>query len=108
MDHDGEIEGRRRLLGAPQRLEIVRPGDVVRPPRLDAADDIAIARDGALRQRHVGTVDVVQFAGRRDDAGPGDVDQATADLRRAAGYGGDLIDVVGAAGAGVDPGGEAA
>src|ERR1700676_1960963 len=107
MDHDGEIEGRRRLLRAPQRLEIVGPGDIVRQPRLDADDDVAVARDGALRQRDVGAVDVVQFAGRRDDAGPGDVDEAAADLRRAAGYGGDLIDVFGAPGAGVAPGGDA-
>ena len=54
VDHDRQIERRGRLLGAAQRLEVVGAGDVVRQPRLDADDDVAIARDGALRQRHVG------------------------------------------------------
>src|ERR1700738_782298 len=41
-------------------------GHVFRQPRLDADHDVAIAGDRALRQGHVGGVDVVQLAGRGD------------------------------------------
>ncbi len=107
MDHDRKIEGRGRLLRAPQRLEIIGASDVVRQARLDAHDDIAIARDRPLRQRDVGAVDIMQLALGRDDAGPGDVHQDAADLRRAAGNRSDLIDIVGAPEAGIDPTGDA-
>ena len=107
MDHDREVERRGRLLRAPQRLEVIGAGDVVRQARLDAHDDIAIARDRALRQGDIGAVDIMQLALGRDDAGPGDVHQDAADLRRATRDGSDLIDIVGAAGAGVDPAGDA-
>ena len=66
MDHHRQIERRRRFLGAPQRLEIVGAGHIVRQARLDANDDIAIARDRPLRQSHVGVVDVVQLAAGGD------------------------------------------
>jgi hypothetical protein len=107
MDHDREVERRSRLLCAPQRLEVIGASDVVRQARLDTDDDIAIARDRPLRQRDIGAGDLMQFALGRDDAGPGNVHQDAADLRRAAPDGRHLIDIVGAAGAGIDPAGDA-
>jgi hypothetical protein len=64
-----------------------------------------MAGDGALRQRDIGHVDVMQFAARSDDAGTRDVDQDTAGLRGAACNSRNLVDVVGAARPGIDPGG---
>ena len=107
VDHHRQIEGGRRLLRAPQRFEIVGAGHVFRQPRLDADDDIAIARDRPLRQGHVGGVDVVQLAAGSDNAGARDIHQRAADLRRSSRHRGDLIDVVGAARAGIDPAGHA-
>ena len=107
VDHHRQIERCGRLLRAPQCLEIVGIGDVVRQSRLDADDDIAMARDGATRQGNVGEVDVVQFAAGADDAAARDVHQHAADLRRSPRDGGDLIDVVRAGRAGVDPAGHA-
>ena len=103
VDHHRQIEGRGRFLRAPQRLEIVGIGDVFRHSRLDADDDIVMARDGATRQGNVSEVDVVQFAGWADDAAARDVHQHAADLRRSPRDGSDLIDVVCAARAGIDP-----
>jgi len=73
MNHDRKIKGGGRFLGTAQRLEVVGAGDVVGQPRLDADDNVTVARDGSLRQSHAGGVDVVQFAGGRDDAGARDV-----------------------------------
>src|SRR5262249_4428881 len=81
VDHHRQVERRGRLLRAPQRLEIVAAHDVLREPRLDAEDDVAVAGDGAACQRYVGARDVDQLAAG-DDAGAGDVDKGTADLRR--------------------------
>src|SRR5580693_2804356 len=107
MDHDREIEGSSRLLRPPQRLEIIDAGDIVRQARLDADDDIAMARDRPLGQADVGAIDVVQLALGRDDTGAGDIHQDASELWRAAVDGCDLIDIVSAARTGVDPTGHA-
>jgi hypothetical protein len=106
VDHDRQIKGGGRLLRASQRFEIVGAGHVFRQSRLDADDDVTIACDRSLRQGHVGGVDVVQLAAR-SDAGARNIHQGAADLRRSPRDGGDLIDVVGAARAGIDPAGYA-
>jgi hypothetical protein len=54
MDHHRQVEGRGRLLSAPQCLEIVGAGHIRGQSRLDADHDIAVARDRAARQTHVG------------------------------------------------------
>ena len=104
VDHDRQIERRGRLLGATQTLEIVGAGDIFRQPRLDANDDVAVARNGAADQGYVGAVDVQQLpageAGARRN-----VDQGAADLRRAARILGDRVHVVRPARAGIDPSG---
>src|SRR6516164_3040923 len=58
MDHHRQIEGRSRLLGTPQCFEIVGAGHVCRQSRLDTDHDIAVARDSAARQTHVGAGEV--------------------------------------------------
>ncbi len=103
VNHHRQIEGGGRLLCAPQCFEIVGIGDVFRQSRLDADDDIAMARDGTVRQGNVGEVEVVQFAGGGDDAAARDVHQHAADLRRSTRDGRNLIDVVCSARAGIDP-----
>jgi hypothetical protein len=62
-----------------------------------------MARDRPLRQRDVGDVHVVQFAAGRDDASACNVHQGAPHLRCCPRDGGDLIDVVRAARAGIDP-----
>jgi hypothetical protein len=106
VDHHRDVERARHLLGAPQRLEVVLARDVVGQPCLDADHDVTVADHGAAREVDVRRVDVLEFAARRD-AGACNVDQGAADLRRAARDRGDLIDIVGAARAGVDPAGDA-
>ena len=107
MDHDRQVEGRRRLLCAAQGFKIVGLRNVVRQPRLDADHNVTIAGDGCLRQRHIGRVDVVQLASGSDNAGARDVDQAAANLRRASRNRGHCIDIVRSARAGIDPAGHA-
>jgi hypothetical protein len=55
VDHHRKIEGGGRLLSTPQRFEIVGVGHVFRQPRLDADDNITMARDRPLRQSNVGS-----------------------------------------------------
>jgi len=101
VDHHRQIEGRGRLLGATQSLEIVDAGDIFRQPRLDTDDDVAVARNRSSRQGHVGTVDVHQLA--TGEAGARrDVDERAADLRPSSNHRGDFVDVIGAARSGVD------
>src|SRR5262249_60066146 len=56
-----------------------------------------------LRQGDVGDVKVGQLAGGGDAAGAGDVHQGAAHLGPCPRDGGDLVDVVRAGGAGIDP-----
>jgi hypothetical protein len=105
VDHYREIEGGGRLLCAPERFEIVGIGHVFRQPRLDADDNITMAGDCPLRQSHVGNVHVVQLAAGRNDAGARNVHQSAAYLRGCPRNGRDLIDVVRASRAGIDPAG---
>ena len=98
-----EIEGSGRFLRAPQRFQILGVGHVFRQPRLDADDNVAMARNRPLRQGDVGDVHVVQLAARRDDANPGNVHQGAAHLGSCPRDGGDLVDVVRAGRAGIDP-----
>ena len=101
------MKGAAAFLRAAQRLEVVGARDVVGQARLDADDNVTMARDRALRQSHAGGIDVVRLAGRSDDAGPRDVDQAAAELRRAARDRGNRVHIVRSARAGIDPGGDA-
>jgi hypothetical protein len=71
MDHYRQIAG--RGLCTSQRFEIVGPSDVGREARLDADDDIAVARDSTSSQIHVGAVEVVQLSAWCD-SGARDVD----------------------------------
>ena len=93
VDHHRQIEGRGHFLGAPQHLEIVGAGDVVRQPRLDADDDVAVARDGVARRRTSARLDVHRVAVGQD-AGAPDVDQDAAEVRRRLGDGDRLVDAI--------------
>src|SRR5262249_6134104 len=73
---------------------------------LDADRDVPVAQYGAACEVDVGGIEILELA-VGGDAGARDVDQRTADLRRAARDRGDLIEIVGAARPGVDPGGVA-
>src|SRR5215510_5610917 len=68
---------------------------------------IAMARDRPLRQGDVGGVHVVQLAGGRDNADAGNVHQGAAQLGCCPRDGGDLVDIVRAGRAGIDPAGHA-
>src|SRR5215475_13466345 len=92
---------------AAQRFEIVGVGHVFRQSRLDADDNVAMARDRPLRQGDVGGVHVVQLAGGRDNADAGNVHQGAAQLGCCPRDGGDLVDIVRAGRAGIDPTGHA-
>jgi hypothetical protein len=105
MNHDREIEGPCDLLRTAQGFEVVDARHIVRQACLDADDHVPIALDGCLRHRHAGRVEIVQLARRCDDAGARDIDEAAADLRRAPRNRRHRVDVVCAAGAGVDPAG---
>jgi hypothetical protein len=65
MDHHWQIEGRSRLLGTSQRLEIVGSSDVGRKPRLDPYDDVAMTRDRPTREVDVGIVQNLSIRRRR-------------------------------------------
>ena len=106
MDHHRQAEGLGRRLGAPQRLEIVGAGDVVRQSRLDADDEVAMAPDRPARQTDVGMAEVMQFAAGRD-AGSGDIDQEAAHVRQRGRVGDPLVDAVGSERSRVDPCGHA-
>jgi hypothetical protein len=83
----------------------VGAGHVFRQARLDADDDITMAGDRSLRQGHIGPVHIVQLATGRDNAGACDIDERAADLGASSRHRGDLIDIVGAGRAGIDPAG---
>ncbi len=93
MDHHRQIEGSDRFLGPPERFEVAGVGDVVRQPRLHADDDIAMARNGAARETHVGAAQIVQLAAGRN-ARTRDVDQEAAQVRPRLRVGGPLVDAV--------------
>ena len=95
------------FLRAAQRFEIVGAGDISRQSRLDADHHIAMARNRTARERDIGTIEIMQLTAGTDDAGTRDVHQQAADLRRAARDCGAVVDVIGAARAGIDPAGDA-
>jgi hypothetical protein len=106
VDHHRQTKGRGRFLRAPQSLEIVGAGDVMRQSRLEADHDIAMACNSAACQPDIGAIDVHQLA-VGGIAGARDVDEDATDLRRCPRRGSDLIDVVGSRRSAIDPPGHA-
>jgi hypothetical protein len=94
------------LLRAPQRLEIVVSHHVVRQPRLDADDHVAMARNRPAHQGDIGAVEVHQLPVGHD-AGSRDIDEHAPQVRRGLGDGYRFIDAVGALRSRIDEGGHA-
>src|SRR5262249_10236177 len=101
VDHHGQIKRCGCLLRTAQSLKIVGAGDVLRQPRLDPDNDIAIASHGPTHQGYVGAVDVHQLAAGEAGARR-DVDQSPADLRPSSQDSSDFVDVVGSTRSGID------
>src|SRR5436189_5116214 len=53
VNHDGKSERCCDFLRAPKHFEIVRSGYILREPRFDAADDVAVSCDCVTRSRDV-------------------------------------------------------
>ena len=89
------------FLGTLEGVEIGRPDDVERQPRLHADNRVAVALDRRARQSDVCTLHVIQLAVGRN-AGAREVDEDTAAIRRRLRIRHDVVDLVRPCGSGID------